>query len=104
MLIPSHYLLPTALGSGVSDVEQTEDRTILQSSSRFREHKAATSGEAGSDLEHQINRLREMLTVDHTREMTSAYLIELQAAVEAVGRAIKEERWAREGYSEFLGE
>jgi hypothetical protein len=36
--------------------------------------------------------------------MTTAYLIELQAVVEAVGRAIKEERWAREGYSEFLGE
>jgi hypothetical protein len=36
--------------------------------------------------------------------MTTAYLVELQAAVEALGRAIKEERWAREGYTEFLGE
>jgi hypothetical protein len=45
-----------------------------------------------------------MLAIDHIREMTTAYLIELQAVVEAVGRAIKEERWAREGYSEFLGE
>jgi hypothetical protein len=71
---------------------------------RFRENKSATSDEARSDLEYEINQLREMLAIDHLREMTTAYLIELQAAVEAVGRAIKEERWAREGYSEFLGE
>src|SRR5262249_15605662 len=94
---PSHYRFPTTLGSAVSDVEQTEDGTMLQSSSRFREHKSATS----DDLERKINQLREMLDA---REMTSAYLIELEAAIEAVGRAIKEERWAREGYSEFLGE
>jgi hypothetical protein len=36
--------------------------------------------------------------------MTTAYLVELRAAVEAVVRAIKDEQWAREGYSEFLGE
>jgi hypothetical protein len=36
--------------------------------------------------------------------MATVYLVQLQAAVEAVGRAIKEERWAREGYTEFLGE
>ena len=84
--------------------EQTEDGTLLQVSSQFREHKSATSDEPRSDLERKINRLREMLAIDHTQEMTSAYLIDLQAAVEAVGRAIKEERWAREGYSEFLGE
>jgi hypothetical protein len=44
------------------------------------------------------------MLINHLGEMTTAYLIELQAVVEAVGRAIKEERWAREGYSEFLGE
>ena len=73
-------------------------------SDRFRGHKSATCDEAPSDLEREINRLREMLAIDHLREMTTAYLIELQAVVDAVGRAIKEERWAREGYSEFLGE
>ena len=71
---------------------------------RFREHKSSTSNEARSDLEREINRLREMLAIDHTWEITTAYLVELQAVVEAVGRAIKEERWARQGYSEFLGE
>jgi hypothetical protein len=45
-----------------------------------------------------------MLGIDQPREMTTTYLIELQAAIEAVERAVKEERWAREGYSEFLGE
>jgi hypothetical protein len=70
---------------------------------RFREHKSATTDEARSDLEREINQLREMLAIDHLRE-TTAYLIELQTVVEAVARAIKEERWAREGYSEFLGE
>ncbi len=75
---------------------------MLQSSYRLREHKSATSDESRS-LEREINQLREML-INHLGEMTTAYLIELQAVVEAVGRAIKEERWAREGYSEFLGE
>jgi hypothetical protein len=99
-LPPSHYRFPAALDSAVSDIEQAEDATMLQSSSRFREHKFATS----DDLEREINQLREMLVIDHAQEMTTAYLIELQAAIEAVGRAIKEERWAREGYSQFLGE
>ena len=71
---------------------------------RFREHKPATSDEDRSDLEREIDQLRERLAIDHLREMTTAYLIELQAVVEGVGRAIKEERWARGGYSEFLGE
>jgi hypothetical protein len=69
---------------------------------QFRERKSATSNERLADLERAITQLREMLGID--REMTTAYLVELQAAVEAVGRAIKEERWALEGYSEFLGE
>jgi hypothetical protein len=71
---------------------------------RFREQKSATSDEVRSDLEHEINRLRKMLAMDHRGELTTAYLIELQAAVESVARAIKEERWARQGYKEFLGE
>ncbi len=64
------------------------------------ERKPTTSKD---DLERAINRLREMLGRDRGK-MTTGYLVELQAAAEAVGRAIKEERWAREGYSEFLGE
>jgi hypothetical protein len=67
-----------------------------------RERKSTSSNEHRGDLERAIALLRETLGID--REMTIAYLVELQAAVEAVGRAIKEERWAREGYSEFLGE
>jgi hypothetical protein len=70
---------------------------------RFREHKPATSDDR-SDFDREIDHLREMLAIDRLREMTTASLIELQAVVEAIGRAIKEERWAREGYSEFLGE
>jgi hypothetical protein len=69
---------------------------------QFRERKSTPSNEHRGDLERAITQLRETLGID--REMTTAYLVELQAAVEAVGRAIKEERWAREGYSEFLGE
>jgi hypothetical protein len=37
-------------------------------------------------------------------EMTTAYLLQLQTAVEALGIAIKEERWVRDGQIEFLGE
>jgi hypothetical protein len=71
---------------------------------QFRERKSATSDEHRADLEHAIARLRETLGIDQPREMTSAYLAELRAAVEAVVWAIKDEQWAREGYSEFLGE
>jgi hypothetical protein len=89
--------------SNFSDIEQTEDVTMLQNFlDQFRERKSATSNERRGDLEGAITQLRETLGID--REMTTAFLVELQAAVEALGRAIKEERWAREGYSEFLGE
>jgi hypothetical protein len=67
---------------------------------QFHEPKPANGSD---DLEGTIARLGEMLRRNRGK-MTTAYLVELQAAVEAVGRAIKEERWAREGYSEFLGE
>jgi hypothetical protein len=77
---------------------------LLNFLDQFRERKSATSNEHRGDLEGAITRLRETLGIDQPREMTTAYLVQLQAAVEAVGRAIKEERWAREGYSEFLGE
>ena len=69
---------------------------------QFRERKSATSNERRGDLQGAITQLRETLGIN--REMTTAFLVELQSAVEALGRAIKEERWAREGYSEFLGE
>jgi hypothetical protein len=69
---------------------------------QFRERKSATSNEHRGELERAITQLRETLGID--REMTTAYLVELQAAVEAIGRAIKDEQWAREGYGEFLGE
>ena len=69
-----------------------------------RDRKSATSSDRLSNLERAISQLRETLGIDQPREMTTEYLVELQATVEAVGRAIIEERWAREGYSEFLGE
>jgi hypothetical protein len=67
-----------------------------------RERKSTSGNEHRGDLERAVALLCETLGID--REMTTAYLVELQAAVEAVGRAIKEERWARDGYNEFLGE
>jgi hypothetical protein len=71
---------------------------------QFRERKSAASDGCLGDLGCAISRLRKTLGIDQPREMTTAHLVELQAAVEALGRAIKEERWAREGYCEFLGE
>ena len=71
---------------------------------QFRRHKPKTGDHHLGDLDRAISQLREMLGIDQPAEMTTSYLVELQAAVEAVGRAIKEERWAREGYTEFLGE
>jgi hypothetical protein len=84
-----------------SDIEQTEDPTMLQNFlDQSHERKPANSND---DLERAITQLRETLGINRGK-MTTAYLVELRAGVEAVGRAIKEERWAREGYSEFLGE
>jgi hypothetical protein len=71
---------------------------------QFREHKPKTGSQHLGDLDRAISQLREILGIDQPSEMTTAYLFELQATVEAVARAIKEERWAREGYTEFLGE
>jgi hypothetical protein len=72
---------------------------------QFRERKSAAGNGRLGDLERAVSRLRQTLGIDQPREMmTTAYLVELQAAVETLGMAIKEERWAREGYSEFLGE
>ena len=70
---------------------------------QFRERNSTRSDEHLSDLERAITRLREMVGIDQPRE-SAAYLGELRAAVEAVVWAIKDEQWAREGYSEFLGE
>jgi hypothetical protein len=57
-------------------------------------------------LERAIAQLRETLAVQDNpvRSPPIEYLDELQAAVEAVGRAIKDERWARAGAVEFQGE
>jgi len=62
------------------------------------------SNENLDDLERAIGQLRETLRGDQLCDMTTAYLVQLQAAVEAVQRAIREEQWAREGQCEFLGE
>jgi hypothetical protein len=77
---------------------------LLNFLDKFRERKSATSNEHRADLERAMTRLRETLGIDQPRKMTTAYLVELRAAVEAVGWAIKDEQWAREGYGEFLGE
>jgi hypothetical protein len=56
-----------------------------------------------ADLERAMANVHEMLA-DRLPEMTTTYLLQLQMAVEALGIAIKDERWVREGQIEFLGE
>ena len=56
-----------------------------------------------ADLERTMAHVHEMLA-GRLPEMTTAYLLQLQTAVEALGIAIKEERWVRDGQIEFLGE
>jgi len=57
-------------------------------------------------LERAISQLRETLAAQDNPVRTPPieYLDELQTAVEAVGRAIKDERWVRAGAVEFQGE
>jgi hypothetical protein len=56
-----------------------------------------------ADLELTMSQVHDMLAA-RLPEMTTTYLIQLQMAVEALGIAIKEQRWVREGRVEFLGE
>ena len=65
--------------------------------------KSPPADELLADLEQAMSQVHEMLA-DRPLEMTPTYLLQLQSAVEALGIAIKEERWVREGQIEFRGE
>jgi hypothetical protein len=56
-----------------------------------------------ADLERAMSQVHDMLAA-RLPEMTTTYLLQLQTTVGALGIAIKEERWVREGRVEFLGE
>jgi hypothetical protein len=55
------------------------------------------------DLKEAIGELREALAAERLLGLTTEYLVQLQTALEAAGRAVRDERWKREGY-EFQGE
>lgn len=61
------------------------------------------------DLERAISQLRScvrMLVVANPAGGTTSieYLVKVQADIEAIGRAVEEARWARQGSYEFQGE
>jgi hypothetical protein len=55
------------------------------------------------DLNQAIGQLRDALAAERLLGTTTEYLVQLQTALEAAGRAVRDERWKREGY-EFQGE
>lgn len=55
------------------------------------------------DLKQAICQLRDALAAERLLGTTTEYLVQLQTAIEAAGRAVRDERWKREGY-EFQGE
>jgi hypothetical protein len=55
------------------------------------------------DLNQAIGQLRDALAAERLLGTTTEYLVQLQTAIEAAGRAVRDERWKREGY-EFQGE
>jgi hypothetical protein len=55
------------------------------------------------DLKQAIGQLRETLAAERLLGTTTEYLARLQTAIEVAGRAVRDERWKREGY-EFQGE
>jgi hypothetical protein len=55
------------------------------------------------DLREAIGQLREALASERLLGSTTEYLVQLQTAIEAAARAVRDERWKREGY-EFQGE
>jgi len=76
---------------------------VPNSLNQSRESKSRLPVEHLGDLKRAIDELRETLT-NQPQEMTTAFLVRLETDIEAVAAAIKEERWAREGQEEFLGE
>jgi hypothetical protein len=54
-------------------------------------------------LKQAIGQLREALAAERLLGPTTEYLVQLQTAIEAAARAVRDERWKREGY-EFQGE
>jgi hypothetical protein len=54
------------------------------------------------DLKEAIGQLREALAAERQLGPTE-YLVQLQTAIETAARAVRDERWKREGY-EFQGE
>jgi hypothetical protein len=63
---------------------------------RCRRSEAATLADA-------ISQLRKVLAPGLPVGLTTEYLVRLQNALEVAERAVRAERWAREGY-EFQGE
>jgi hypothetical protein len=55
------------------------------------------------DLTQAISQLREVLALELQLGLTTEYLAQLQSAIEMAERAVRAERWAREG-REFQGE
>jgi hypothetical protein len=69
----------------------------------FRGNRNAMPPLEATTLAEAISQLREMLAPELALGVTTEYLIQLQEAIEAAERAIRAERWARDGY-EFQGE
>jgi hypothetical protein len=59
--------------------------------------------QATTMLTHAISQLRTVLALERPLGLTTEYLVQLQNALEVAERAVRVERWAREGY-EFQGE
>ena len=79
-------------------------RTTTIEPRRLREEAAIiseTSHIEAPDLIEAISQLRNVLALPIG--LTTDHLIRLQNAIEVAKRAVRAERWAREGY-EFLGE
>ena len=55
------------------------------------------------ELEQAIAQLRDALAAEKRLGESIEYLVQLQVAIEAAGRAVRDERWARDGYV-FQGE
>jgi hypothetical protein len=55
------------------------------------------------DLTQAISQLREVLALEPRLGLTTEYLVQLQNAIAVAERAVRAERWVREG-REFQGE
>jgi hypothetical protein len=84
------------------ETESTSSSGALPSTAAVRRLREEGAIVSEPELTEAISKLRIVLALETPTHLTDDHLLQLQAALEVADRAVRAERWAREGY-EFRG-